>query len=126
VRRRSADLLPGTRVRLDQIDGRSDIGRALRRAYADLVTQLGGPDEVTPAMAILIEQAAVKLIITQSVGEWLLSQSTLVDVDRKALIPVVLQHDQLQGTLARLLSQVGLERKAKQVEDIRSRAGLVD
>ena len=39
-------------------------------------------------------------------------------VNRDQLVPVVLQHDTLQKTLAGLLEKVGLERKPVPVEDL--------
>jgi len=41
-----------------------------------------------------------------------------------ALLGVVMQHDVLQKTLATLLAQVGLERRAKPVTDIRRQLGM--
>jgi hypothetical protein len=84
-------------VHLDTIDRRSRIGVALRRVQEDLTAQLGGHDQVTPALAILIEQAAIKAVIVQAVGEWILKQEC--PVRRGALVPVVMQHDSMQKTL---------------------------
>jgi hypothetical protein len=111
-------------VKLDTIDKRSQVGCALRRLREDLVSQLGGPEEVTPALAILIEQAAIKAVIVKAVGEHILKQEC--PVRRDALVPVVLQHDTLQKTLALLLEKIGLERRAKPVADIRQLSGLPD
>jgi hypothetical protein len=111
-------------VKLDTIDQRSQVAVALRQVHDALTAQLGGPDEVTPAQAILIEQIAVKTVINQAVGEYILRQDSPVDTDRKALVNVVMQHDRLQRTLATLLSTLGMERRAAQVQDIRTQHGL--
>ena len=71
---------------------------------------------MTPTLSILIDQCAVKAVIVQAVGEHLLCQDTIVNRDQ--LVPVVLQHDTLQKTLAGLLEKVGLERKPVPVEDL--------
>jgi hypothetical protein len=105
-------------VNLDTIDHRSKVGYALRRIREDLVTQLGGPDKVTPALQILVDQIAIKCVITQSVGNWLLNRETLVDPKNQELVGVVLQHDTLQKTLAVLLDKVGLERRLQPPEDL--------
>jgi hypothetical protein len=73
----------------------------------ELTTQCGGPDVVTPALALLIEQAAVKAIIAKAVGEYVLKQECPVQKDQ--LIAVVMQHDTVQKTLALLLEKIGLE-----------------
>lgn len=106
-------------VRLDTIDRRSHVGVALRRVQDELTAQLGGPEMVTPAQALLIEQAAIKAVIVQAVGEWILKQECPVN-DRQALVAVVMQHDVLQRGLAKLLETLGLERRAKPVPDLGS------
>ena len=92
-------------VRLDTIDKRSQVGCALRKLKDELTRQCGGPDAVTPALALLIEQAAVKAIIARAVGEYVLKQECPVQKDQ--LIAVVMQHDTVQKTLALLLEKIG-------------------
>jgi hypothetical protein len=111
-------------VQLDTIDQRSHVGVAMRRIQTDLTAQLGGVDEVTPAQALLIEEIAIKAVIARATGEWVLQQECPVDTNRQALIQVVMQHDVLQRTLAKLLETLGLERRAAPVEDIRRQHGL--
>jgi hypothetical protein len=103
-------------VRLNTLDRRSQVACALRRIQGDLTTQLGGPDQVTPAQAILIEQAAVKAVIVQAVGEHILKQDSPVRSD--ALAAFVMQHDTMQKTLALLLEKIGLQRVPKPVESL--------
>jgi hypothetical protein len=76
--------------RLDTIDKRSQVGCALRRLREELTAQLGGADVVTPALSYLIDEVAKKLVITQTTGEYILKQDTLVR--RDALLRVVEQH----------------------------------
>jgi hypothetical protein len=105
-------------VHLDTIDRRSTIGVALRRTRDELTEQLGGLEEVTPALALLIEQIAIKAVIVQAVGEFILRQESPVEEQRKVLAPVVMQHDGLQRTLAKLLETIGLQRVAKPAETL--------
>jgi hypothetical protein len=102
-------------VPLDTIDGRSQVGVAIRRIREELVTQAGG--DVTAAQAILIDEIAKKAIIVRSVGEWLLGQETLIRDGR--LLEVVMQHDRLTATLAALLERFGYQRQAREVPDLR-------
>jgi hypothetical protein len=101
-------------VPLDTIDGRSQVGVALRRLREELARQLGG--DVTPAQAILIEEIAKKAIIVRAVGEFIMRQDSLVQGNR--LLEVVTQHDRLSATLGSLLDRLGLERKTKEVRDL--------
>jgi hypothetical protein len=52
------------------------------------------------------------------VGEWILKQEC--PVRRDALVPVVMQHDAMQKTLALMLDKLGLQRVPAPVEDLRS------
>jgi hypothetical protein len=112
-------------VNLDTIDHRSKVGYALRRIREDLVAQLGGPEEITPALQILVDQIAIKCVITQSVGNWLLNRETLVDLQHQELVGVVMQHDILQRSLATLLDKIGLQRRTATV-DIAALCAAVD
>ena len=49
----------------------------------------------------------MKVVIAQAVGEYILKQEC--PVIGGSLVPVVLQHDRLQATLAHLLDKIGLE-----------------
>ena len=50
-----------------------------------------------------------------SVDVWILEQPTVISKRKKALYPVVLQRQQLADALARYLSMLGLERRAKTI-----------
>ncbi len=97
-------------VPLDRIDRRSQLGVYMRRLRAELTKQLGG--DVTPAQRIIIQEVAKKAAIVQAVGNYVLTRESLVGEDG-ALLPVVLQHDQLTASLAKLLTMLGLEWRAR-------------
>ena len=96
-------------VRLDTIDKRSQVGCALRKLKDELTVELGGANQVTPALALLIEQVAIKAIIAKAVGEYVLKQDCPVQND--TLVSIVMQHDTIRKTLALLLEKIGLERR---------------
>ena len=52
-------------VRLDRIDGRSQVGVMMRRVREDLTSHLGEPSATE---ALLIEEVAKAAVITQAVG----------------------------------------------------------
>jgi hypothetical protein len=83
----------------------------MRPLRAELTKQLGG--DVTPAQRIIIQEVAKKAAIVQAVGDYVLTRENLVGEDG-ALLPVVLQHDQLTASLAKLLTMLGLEWRARQ------------
>ena len=100
-------------VPINLLDKRSAVGVAVRRFREDLIRDLGG--DVTRAQLVLIEAAAKTWIIAQAAEDYILRQDTLV-VDG-ALLHVVLQREQLMASLARLLTALGLERRAADGND---------
>ena len=53
-------------------------------------------------------------LIQDSINAWLVTQPSLVDKRRRALLPVVRERQQLADALARHLGQLGLERVVRQ------------
>jgi len=97
-------------VRLDGVDGRSQLGVYMRRLREELTDHVGG--DPTTTERLLIEEAVKKAAIVQAVGNYVLSQESLVNAEGE-LLPVVMQHERLVAGLAQLLGQLGLERKAE-------------
>lgn len=91
------------------IDRRSRTGRALAAWRADLVRDLGGTP--TTAQLAIIELAVRTKLLLDSIDAWLLTQPSLVDRRKRALLPVVRERQQLADALARYLGQLGLERR---------------
>ena len=103
------------------IDGRTTAGKALVHWRQDLVEDLGGADVISTQQGALVDLAVKSKLLLDSIDAWLLSQKTLINTKKKALLPVVVQRQTLADGLARYLSQLGLERRArpaKSLEDI--------
>ncbi|MCW5891590.1 MAG: hypothetical protein KIT14_13975 [bacterium] len=100
----------------DRLDGRSAIAQAARRFKLDLVRDLGG-DPSAQQLAI-IEVAARTMLLLSSVDDWIMRQPSLVNARKKALLPAVRERQQLADSLARMLGQLGLARKAAPVESL--------
>src|SRR5690349_6222659 len=96
----------GTRA----IDRRTSLGKALDRWRDELVCDLGGNDQVSTQQLAVITLAVRTKLLLESVDAWLLRQPTLVNARKRALIPVVLQRQQLADALARYMTQLGLEK----------------
>jgi len=95
------------------IDMRTTLGKSLAKWRADLIADLGGPDEISTQQSALVDLAVKSKLLLDSIDAWLLTQPTLVNVRKRSLIPVVLQRQTLADGLARYLSQLGLERQRK-------------
>jgi hypothetical protein len=52
-------------------------------------------------------------LILDSIDRWIFSQASLIDRRKRALLPVVVQRQQLANGLAQYLTQLGLERRSK-------------
>jgi len=102
------------------LDGRTSLGYALRRWRKDLVADLGGESAISTQQAALVDLAVKSKLILDSIDAWLLVQPSLINKQKKTLLPVVLQRAQLADGLARYMSMLGLERrhKVKTLHDI--------
>ena len=95
------------------LDGRSSLSYALKKWRRELVDDLGGDDNISTQQAALIDLTVKSKLLLDSIDAWLLTQPTLINKRKKALLPVVLQRQTLADGFARYLSQLGLERKVK-------------
>ena len=104
------------RVRgLQAIDRRTAAARALLTWRDDLVEALGGEDAVSPQQRALVDLAARTKLYVDAVDAWIVEQPSLVLARKRSILPVVRERQALADSLARLLSQLGLDRRAKEV-----------
>ena len=54
-------------------------------------------------------------LYVDSLDAWMMEQESLVNRKRKSVLPVLRECQQLVDSLARILGQLGLERKAKPI-----------
>lgn len=95
------------------LEALGEVGDALKAWRKDLVDDLGGEEAVSAQERAVVELAVKTYLLLESVDRWLLAQPSRVNKSRRQLFAVVLQRQQLVDSLARLLGQLGLERKAK-------------
>lgn len=107
-----------TQLGTKRLDQRSAVAVAARRFQAELRADLGG--DPSRAQATLIELAARTWIIVEALDDWILRQPSLVLHRKRAVVPVLLQRQQLADSLARTLERLGLERRTKDVTDLAS------
>lgn len=96
------------------VDRRTTLGKALAAWRADLIRDLGG--DVSTQQAAIVEIATRTKLMLDSIDAWLLAQPSLIIVRRKTLLPVVKERQSLADALARYMGQLGLERRAKEVD----------
>jgi hypothetical protein len=104
------------------IDRRTTLGKALAKWRTDLIEDLGGTGAISTQQSALVDLAVKSKLLLDSIDAWLLTQPTLINARRRALLPVVLQRQTLADGLARYLNQLGLQRrhKVKSLQEILS------
>ncbi len=100
---------------LAAIDMRTTAAQALIAWRSELLTDLGGEEIVSAQQLALVEMATRTRLYVDSLDAWLMEQSSLVNRRKKAVLPVLRERQQLVDSLARILGQLGLERRAKSV-----------
>jgi hypothetical protein len=103
------------------IDKRTSLGKTLAKWRADLIDDPGGADSISTPQSALIDLCVSKLIL-DSIDACLLTQPSLINKQKKTLLPAVRERQALADGLAHYLNQLGLERrhKVKTLSDILS------
>jgi hypothetical protein len=94
------------------IDGRSKLAYSIKAWRKDLIADLGG--DVSTQQLAIIECASLTRMMISSVDAWIVAQPSLLTRDR-VLMPVILQRQQLVNSLVSMMTQLGLQRRSKQV-----------
>ena len=95
------------------IDKRTSLGRALEDWRHSLLDDLGGVPATSTQQRQLVDLAVKTKLLLDSVDAWLLVQPSLVNARKKTVLPVLLQRQQMSDSLARLMTQLGLEKRSK-------------
>lgn len=103
---------------LASIDRRTLAAQSLLSWKSDLISDLGGKDAVSAAQLALVEAATRTRLYVDHLDAWLMEQRSLVNGKRRSVLPVLRERQQLVDSLARLLGQLGLERKAPRVPTV--------
>jgi hypothetical protein len=93
-------------------------GKLLEGFRVDLTEALGGKGCISPQQLALVELAACSKLLLHLVDRELTSLDSLMHRGKRALWPVVLQRQTLADGLLRTLQALGLERRAKPVENL--------
>ena len=74
---------------------------------------LGGEENVSKQQQTIIDLAVSTKLIVDSLDAWILTQKSLVIHRKRAVIPIVLQRQQLADSLANYMTKLGLGRRAR-------------
>jgi hypothetical protein len=94
------------------------VAKALKRWRLELVADLGGRDNLSTQQDAIIDLAVKQKFLLDSIDAWLLTRDTLIVSGRKkapALLPVVVQRQQVADALAKYPNMLGLGRISTQL-----------
>ncbi|MDE3039654.1 MAG: hypothetical protein KGJ82_03620 [Nitrospirota bacterium] len=100
------------------IDRRTAMGRALEDWRHSIIQDLGGVDQTSTQQRQVIDLAVKTKLILDSIDAYLFKQPSLVNHRRRMLLPVVTQRQTIADGLARYMTQLGLEKKVKQLPSL--------
>jgi hypothetical protein len=103
---------------LKLVDRRFGPAKELFAWQAELVRDLGGAETISTQKRALVEMATRTRLYINHVDAFLLSQPSLINKRKRAIIPILRERQSLVESLARLLSQLGLEREAKRIPSL--------
>jgi hypothetical protein len=104
---------------LDAFDLRSAAARRMIDWRDELVSALGGQENVTPQEYALLEMLIKTRLLLEHVDGYVLGLDSLVNRKKHALKPIVRERLTLVDTCSRLLSQLGLKRREKPIPDLK-------
>ncbi len=101
---------------MGQIDGRLHASRELVRWRSELIRDLGG--DLSAQQLTLIELCVRNRLFLDSLDVYLMGLPSLVNKRKRAALPILATRMQLSDSLARLLSQLGLQRRMPEAPDL--------
>jgi hypothetical protein len=103
---------------LRAIDLRTAAAQALVQWKAELIRDLGAEENVSAQRMTLVDMVVRTKLYIDHIDAWLMEQDSLVNRRKKSLLPVVKERQALVDSLSRLLTQLGLERRAKPAKSL--------
>jgi len=102
------------RNRMRQLDGRSALSQSIAKYRAELLSSLGGSENLSAMELTILETCSRDWILLQSIDAYIL-QTGAFNKKRRQAYPLTVQRMQIADSLTRRLQALGLQRRAKQV-----------
>ncbi len=100
---------------MGKLDRRYRVFRVLAEWRSELIRDLGGQENLSTQQVAIVDLVAKSKLLVDSLDAWLLKQPSLINARKKSVLPVLRERQQLVDSLARILGQLGLERRTKPV-----------
>jgi len=95
-----------------QLDGRSSLGQAMSAYRADLISSLGGKDNLSTQELCLVDMCARDRFVLEQIDAYLLTVG-LFSKRKRSAFPLTLQRNTIADGLTRRLLALGLSRRSK-------------
>jgi hypothetical protein len=105
---------------LARIDKRTAGAQGLIAWRRELLSALGGAEHVSPQKVAIVDLCVRTKLYVDHLDAFLMGRESLVNKKTRSIIPALRERQQLADSLARLLTQLGLERVAPAVEDLQT------
>lgn len=100
---------------LGAIDQRSSLAKATGKVRLELISDLGGAENLSVQQHKLVDEFIKRFVMLESIDAWIFTQPALMNKNRKTLYPIVIQRMTIGDGMVRCLRELGLEKKAKAV-----------
>ena len=100
---------------LSVVDKRSHGAKALFAWRDEMIAAMGGAVDASPQKKAIVEMVVRTKLYIDHIDSYLMGLPTLLNKRKKSVWPVVRERQQLCDSLARMLSQLGLERQMKRI-----------
>ena len=100
------------------LDALGPDGELLRAWRDDLVADLGGEAAITTQERTIVDMAVRTLLILEHIDRYMLSKQVIVNKGKHTLFPVAVLRLKYSDSLARYMSQLGLERRMPDPHDL--------
>src|SRR5207249_4264645 len=94
------------------IDRRTSLGKALAAWKAELEADLGGAANLSMQERTLVDVLVRQKVLLDSLDAWVFVQPSLVNARRREVVRVVRDRQVIVDSIARLMGQLGLKRRA--------------
>ena len=102
------------------IDGRSALGRALADFRGEVERDLGGAENLSAQQHAVIDVLCRTKLLLDGVDNFLLSQRSLINKRKRALLPIVRERTALAESYVRHLQMLGLEKRQPPAMDLQA------
>lgn len=95
-----------------QLDGRSALSQSIAKYRAELLSSLGGAENLSAMELTILETCSRDWILLQSIDAYIL-QTGAFNKKRRQAYPLTVQRMQIADSLTRRLQALGLQRRSK-------------